>query len=292
MANYGTITTFPLPSVGNAKPSKTLDETPGGVTNEQVAYDANGDLWVATTAYGEIWEFTATQLATGGTQKPHVIITGYTDPFGLAFDGAGDLWVSTALTTSPQLLEYTPSQLTSSGSPHPKVIITVNKSATPWSLAGPAQIAFDRSGNLWVVNQGTDSLSEFTPAQLATSGDPEPAVLIERTMTCCRTPTAWPSMPPGTCGSPPTHRRTSSSTPQPSWRPRGAPTPAVILSTQPTSRQIAMDQYGNLWAAGGPDPVVYGFAPQILTTSGKPLTCRTPSPAPQPGSPTPAGWPW
>ncbi len=276
VANYGWVTSYPLPSPGNVKPKTNMSITPGGVTSRFVAFDAKGDLWETTGDYGAIFEFTPTQLASSTPQKPHVTLNSLTDPGGLAFDGAGDLWVTTqtTTTTTATLREFTPTQLAQSGvsSPTPKVTITANKSTTTWSMAGPEQIAFDRSGNLWVANDGLDALTQFTPSQLASSGDPEPAVTIR------------PSSPPvlegpfaltfNAAGDLWVGNNTSQDIVQytPSQlQSTGKPTPAIILTTQPNPEQFAMDQYGNLWDVsnfGG--STLNGYAPQLLTLSGKP----------------------
>ncbi len=73
-----------------------------------------------------------------------------------------------------------------SGTPTPKVTITatavVTQDGIALSLDFPEGLAFDPAGNLWVANLDSDnagSLAEFTPAQLASSGNPSPAVFLD-----------------------------------------------------------------------------------------------------------------
>ena len=74
--------------------------------------------------------------------------------------------------------EYTWGELAKSGSPTPKVIIGGSPQHGSHVLNSPTQVAFDSSGNLWVVNTGNDSLVEYTKAELARSGSPTPARVI------------------------------------------------------------------------------------------------------------------
>ena len=84
------------------------------------------------------------------------------------------------------MIEFAAADLGTSGSPTPKVIITATPVVTldgiALSLDFPEGVAFDPAGNLWVANLESDnagSLAEFTPAQLATSGSPSPAVFLD-----------------------------------------------------------------------------------------------------------------
>ena len=102
-------------------------------------------------------------------------ISGLESPYGLAFDGSGDLWVSDIEAST--VVGYTPSQLVSSGAPTPAVTISANAN----SIDAPSGVAFDASGDLWVTNTSANTLVEFAPSQLASSGAPTPAVTISST---------------------------------------------------------------------------------------------------------------
>jgi sugar lactone lactonase YvrE len=96
----------------------------------------------------------------------------------MAMDLSGNVWVVNASTN--RVVEFTQAQLATGGSQTP----TVTLNAAAGSLSTPSALAFDRSGDLWVANQGSSvaanigSLVEFTPSQLAASGAPVPAVTI------------------------------------------------------------------------------------------------------------------
>ena len=143
-----------------------------------LAFDAQGNLWVADQGDSSIQEFTPAQLAAGGSPTPAVIISASAgslqQPFGLAFDKNGNLWVSNA--TGNTLVEFTSSQLATSGSPTPAVTLT----AASNSIVGPLLIAFNATGNLWVPNSftGYNTIVEFAASQLVASGSPTPAVTL------------------------------------------------------------------------------------------------------------------
>ena len=102
---------------------------------------------------------------------------------------SGNLWIANL--DAGTLVEYTPSQLASSGAPTPAITISSDGS----SLSEPGSVAFDRSGDLWALNEN-GALEEFTPSQLASSGDPTPVVSIWDS----RTRTGSPSTARVTCG--------------------------------------------------------------------------------------------
>ena len=70
-------------------------------------------------------EFTPAQLAATGTPTPAVTLSATAGnsldgPDGLAFDPAGDLWVTNFI---PSVVEFTPGQLATTGSPTPAATI-------------------------------------------------------------------------------------------------------------------------------------------------------------------------
>jgi streptogramin lyase len=137
---------------------------------EAIAFDANGNGWVADDSKHHIVEFSAAQLAVTGTSMPTPIDTiGLTSTTqAVAFDASGNLWVAT---TSGPVLEYSPAQLAAGGSPTPVTTITLPASAFPFGMA------FDKRGTLWVSDDNNGVILGYTAAQLATSGSPTPITL-------------------------------------------------------------------------------------------------------------------
>jgi secreted PhoX family phosphatase len=157
-----------------------------------IVFDDAGDIWVGDNSEHALVMFTAAQLGAGGTQPASVILTddgsGSLDqPEPVTFDADGNLWV--ANNTDPveelgSVVKFTADQLTASGSPAPAVTLTATtvNGTTANSFDDPAGITFDRHGNLWVANLFSDqvgSVAEFSAADLATSGSPQPLVFID-----------------------------------------------------------------------------------------------------------------
>ena len=88
----------------------------------------------------------------------------------LPSDSSGSLWV-------PEFSgcgRVTKAELKKSGSPPAHVTIGGSVLSTPQGLA------FDSSGDLWVLNNGDQALVEFTKAELAKSGSPTPGAHHQR----------------------------------------------------------------------------------------------------------------
>jgi sugar lactone lactonase YvrE len=167
-----------LASSGTPTPTVILASSAGSLGSPAgLAFDVNGNLWVANGSANTLVEFTASQLASSGTPTPAVTISAASgslaQPIGIAFDANGNLWVANSSNT---LVEYTASQLAATAAPAPNVTV----SATDSSIVGPLSIAFDASGRLWVANgnNGRNTVVAFSASQLAASGSPVPAVIL------------------------------------------------------------------------------------------------------------------
>lgn len=143
----------------------TVDADTGG--SRGIAFDRQGNAWVigATTADPPLARYPASSLGTGGAKTPDrtIAIAGVSCIPGLealAFDAAGQLWVS--VKCADKVVRLTPAQLASSGTATPAVEIT--------GLTDPEGIAFDAAGNLWVAGFGANALYRFTPANQALTG--------------------------------------------------------------------------------------------------------------------------
>lgn len=140
-----------------------------------IAFDKLDDLWVADTGFNRVLEFVPP--FTNGDGAALVIgqdnftstnatlsATGLDQPYGMAFDNNGNLWV--ADTNNNRIVEYKEPFTTGEaaslviGSP------SFDKGVYPTtagSLAAPYGIAFDRSGDLWVVDYYDNRVLEFVP---------------------------------------------------------------------------------------------------------------------------------
>jgi sugar lactone lactonase YvrE len=139
-----------------------------------VAFDSKGDLWVVDTSNNRVLEYEPPFL--GGEAASLVIgqtsLTGTGDtspsgalfgPISLAFDPSGNLWVVDS--GNNRVLEFKPSF--SNGESASLVIGQPTfggyiGATTAGGLNSPSYLAFDPSGDLWVVDQGNNRVLEFT----------------------------------------------------------------------------------------------------------------------------------
>jgi len=144
-----------------------------------IAFDGHGNLWVANTAGTTVVRFSPTQLAATGSPIPTVTLSSsggsLDNPYALAFDAGGNLWVSNLGAT---VVRFDAAQLASSGSPTPAATIA-NSSLSN----NPVGLAFDANGALWVGdNEGglvSSTLRRFTnPGALTGSVAPTASVVI------------------------------------------------------------------------------------------------------------------
>ncbi|MFZ2061740.1 MAG: hypothetical protein WAU82_12065 [Candidatus Binatus sp.] len=176
-------------AVGGALTPNTTITSTSFSSPTSIAFDASANLWIVENQNQQVLAYKAATLATAlghsGQVNPDIIISSssFGDPRAIVFDGSGNLWLSDA---TGKLLEFAAADLAMSGTPTPKVTITATAVVTldgiALSLDFPEGLAFDPAGNLWVANLESDnagSLAEFTPAQLASSGNPSPAVFLD-----------------------------------------------------------------------------------------------------------------
>ncbi len=149
-------------------------------------FDAAGDLWVAALSdqTDGVYEFTPQQFSKGGSQTAGLVLrsTSFIYPSDMAFDAANNLWIAydggNQPTPGPGGVQmFAAADLTGSGTIEPPAVVTLGGQApcSVLKVCDPSALAFDQSGNLWIGQ--SDTISEFTPAQLA-SGYPSLAQVI------------------------------------------------------------------------------------------------------------------
>ncbi len=162
---------------GNITPVVTLTTSSLGSPAFAI-FDSAGNLWISATDDNQLVEFTPSQITSSGSPTPAVIITGSSlnAPGELQFDKSGNLWVSNAGNST--VVGYTSGQLAASGAPVPAVTLSPTAVGNAQSMDVPWGMALDPSGNMWVYNYTTSSISEFTSAQLNASGAPVPNAFL------------------------------------------------------------------------------------------------------------------
>ncbi|MCX7782631.1 MAG: hypothetical protein N2318_03190 [Meiothermus sp.] len=118
--------------------------------------------------------FAASLLGSTATQSP-TVSAGTIGLRDLTFDQDGNLWGIGGTTADPNLARYSASQLGASGS---KVRDRGLNIAGLGCLPGPARLAFDGSGNLWVSVPCANKVVRVSAAQLDLSGSVTPGVEI------------------------------------------------------------------------------------------------------------------
>jgi sugar lactone lactonase YvrE len=253
-----------LQTSATAAPAVQLNfpQTAGGnIDASGAAIDHAGNLWVVNDNSNTVVEYTAAELASSGTPTPAVTLSlGGADvfAFGIAFDAQGDLWI--ANNGACTIVEFTPSQLTTSGSPTPAVTITDGQPFTNEPIA----LAFDAHGNLWVANNASSQVIEYSASQLTTSGSPTPAVTLTGAAILEPLDVAFDSAGNLWVSNSAYFTNPDSTYPQAAGRiveyaaatlgASGSPTPATVInlpvrSFSPNPVGLAFDNSGNLWYA-------------------------------------------
>ncbi len=189
--------------------------TPTGLCNPySLAFDPSGNLWISDQDNNRVLEYLSSNLITGDGAanvlgQPDLVSntctynpptsTGLCDPFSLAFDPSGNLWISD--NNNNRVLEYLSSNLiTGDGAANvlgqPNMFSKGCTSITSKSICYPEGITFDPSGNLWISDSSNSRVLEYLSSNLIT-GDGAANVLGEPnfvTINGCTT------TPVGLCG--------------------------------------------------------------------------------------------
>ena len=174
--------------IPNLAPNVQLMSNPALNRLVGMAFDTEGNLWVANSNSTTIFEFDSMGLPTApgpiDTLTPNVVLSddgsdSIQAPWAPAFDAARDLWSSNSATPFT-VMEFAKRVLGDSGSPVPAVTISPTQVAGFSSLNIPSGITFDNLGGLAIGNIGTvpNSISLFNNAQIAVSGAPLPDVFV------------------------------------------------------------------------------------------------------------------
>jgi sugar lactone lactonase YvrE len=168
-----------LTAGGSPAPAVVISATGGSLNMPTaVAFDANGNLWVASV--DALVEYTPSQLTASGATTPAVTIgddgaSSLNSPLGMAIDPTGGIWVANGDSPPYSVVRFSASQLTATGTPVPSVILTTNGT----SIDEPSGLALDASGNLWLSNlAGTSPLVQYAASQLVASGNPVPMITV------------------------------------------------------------------------------------------------------------------
>lgn len=133
----------------------------------RLAFDSSGNLWVSIPCADKVVQVGAAQLSASGSVAPTVEITGLNNPQAIAFDASGNLWIADADTK--RVFKFSASRLAASTS-GPDLTI---ESRTPGPVINTLDaylLAFDASGNLWVVAFAANVIYRLTTSDQGGSG--------------------------------------------------------------------------------------------------------------------------
>ena len=163
---------YPASSLGSSG-SKTRDRSIniGGFSCSpgptRLAFDASGNLWVSIPCANKVVRVAAGQLDASGMVTPGVEITGLNAPEGLAFDASSNLWIANA--GAQRVVRFNASRLSASTS-GPDLTIESKTPSPVINTLDANLLAFDASGNLWVMAFGANVLYRLTPTDQSGSG--------------------------------------------------------------------------------------------------------------------------
>lgn len=155
---------------------------------DALAFDADGNLWYSNRDKGKVMRFTPNQIAQSGQPVPAIVLDGFTQPHGIAFDQAGNLWVLDDIATHQHIIHrYGASRLGRSTNEPGDIQLSVGKLVgepgrqTFTQFGGPAVLAFDRDNNLWVAFWNENKIAKITPSEQERGGE----IISGVNLRCC-----------------------------------------------------------------------------------------------------------
>ena len=138
-----------LAATGSPTPAVTISSNASNSVDYPYAllFDPSGNLWVSNDDANTLVRFSPAQLAVSGSPTPSVTLssdaTGSVDePWDLAFDAVGDLWLANSEGPSSggtgSVVQFSPQEISTTGSPTPES--TISGSST--GLSSPSGLAF------------------------------------------------------------------------------------------------------------------------------------------------------
>jgi sugar lactone lactonase YvrE len=163
------------PSVTTGVPACVRDTMTTPVTVTYAAIPSSNKVWLSNGTGGTAPLLGFASSTLGATGTPAATVAAKTGGGkGLAFDSDGNAWVIGGTTADPPVARYRASMLGSSGPKTPDV--KLDSAPFQAGIPGPAALAFDSSGSLWVSVVAARKVVKFTATQIAASGSPTPTV--------------------------------------------------------------------------------------------------------------------
>jgi len=119
-----------------------------------MAFDQNGNLWVANNAGNSIVELSPTASGTATALNTLTDVGTLRQPNGLTFDASGNLWVTDRSSGSPAIAEFAPGA-TGNVAPLARIV------GSNTGLSRPDGIALDQSHKIYVANHNAGNVLIF-----------------------------------------------------------------------------------------------------------------------------------
>jgi hypothetical protein len=157
----------------------TISEDAGNFLDgpEGIVFDSSNNMWIGAEDGQVVLEYTPEQYAANGSPTPNIILNAdtfsFSSPSHLAFDSAGNLWVTdedldNGNGGTGEIFRYTKSQISGlkPGTNNVDPVFGIGYS----QFGEPETLAFDGSGNLWVADEQDNTVDQFSASQLAGTG--------------------------------------------------------------------------------------------------------------------------
>lgn len=128
-----------------------------------LAFAPGGALWVSTC--GRVVGLAPEALATSGTVAPERVIEGLEDNGDLAFDSAQNLWIADAA----RVVRFGVERLEADIAGGPDVVLSIRDASDSLDIVA-SNLAFDRVGNLWVIDFGGNRVAKIAASELEATG--------------------------------------------------------------------------------------------------------------------------
>lgn len=142
-----------------------LPDVTCSVAFNNLAFDADGNLWLSSGCAGQVMRLKAADIKTSGDKTADVAVGGLTGNEGIAFDKSGNLWVG----GGAELLRFDAARLDASTEDAADLSVTVT-SAIGAKPIKTDSMAFDQAGNLWGVDEGGNWVFELASTSLDQTG--------------------------------------------------------------------------------------------------------------------------
>jgi hypothetical protein len=128
-----------------------------------LAFAQTGALWASTC--GRVVGLAAEDLDASGTVTPARVIEGLDDNGDLAFDSAQNLWI----TGADRVVRFGVERLDGDITGGPDVELSIRDAADAGDIVA-SNLAFDSTGNLWVIDFGGNRISKIAGSDLEAAG--------------------------------------------------------------------------------------------------------------------------